>query len=544
MSTGGKAVVQALLAAGVDHAFCVPGESFLGLLDALYDTPQIRVIATRHEGGAAFMAEAYGKITRRPAVCMGTRMVGAGNLAIGIHTAHQDSSLGQVATGERHREAFQESELAQAFAPVAKWTVEPPRADRLGELTLKAARIAISGRPGPVVVALREDLLADQTDDFEPSPLQVSKPAPDPHRVGDALRLLRSAQRPLMVLGGGVLAARATDLFVKLAETEQIPVTAAWRRPDVFPNDHPLFLGHGGLGAPRSVVKRLLEADVVLAVGTRLNEMTSQAYRLPGPDTRLIHVDIWAEGLGGHRPADVGIVADAGLFAESMLATAALAPAPADLIEERRERNATDKDAFEQNATATRGHARAGYLDQQGLAAQLRSVLPPDAVVTTDAGNFGGWPARFLRWHKPGTFLGPTSGAMGYSVPAGIAARLARPERPVVSLVGDGGFLMTGTEVETAVREHIPIVVLVYDNAQYGTIRMHQQREHPGRQIATALGAVDFAAMARALGANGVTVRDEQEFGLLLRDALYADSPSVFHLRVDPEQISVASDVA
>ncbi len=549
MSSGGKAVVQALLAAGVDHAFCVPGESFLGLLDALYDAPQIRVIATRHEGGAAFMAEAYGKLTRRPAVCMGTRMVGAGNLAIGIHTAQQDSSpmlalLGQVATGERHREAFQESELAQVFAPIAKWTVEPPRADRLGELTLRAARVALSGRPGPVVISLREDLLAETVTDFDAQPLQLTRPAPDPKGVAEALRQLRGARKPIMVLGGGILAAQASELFVQLAEAEQIPVTAAWRRPDVFPNEHPLFLGHGGLGAPRSVVKRLLEADVVLAVGTRLNEMTSQAYRLPAAETTLIHVDVWSEGLGGHRPADVPIQSDAGLFAEALLAAAAHDPAPAALLEERGHRNRADREAFERNATAGRGHARPGYLDQQAIAAQLRGVLPPDAVVTTDAGNFGGWPARFLRWQKPGTFLGPTSGAMGYSVPAAIAARLARPERPVVSLVGDGGFLMTGTEVETAVREHVPIVVLVYDNAQFGTIRMHQEREHPGRQIATALGPVDFAGMARALGAEGVAVRDEQEFGALLTDALRADMTTVFHLRVDPEQISVAGDVA
>ena len=549
VSTGGHAVVQALLAAGVDHAFCVPGESFLGLLDALYDTPKIRVIATRHEGGAAFMAEAFGKLTRRPAVCMGTRMVGAGNLAIGIHTAQQDSSpmlalVGQVATGERHREAFQETELAHVFAPISKWAVEPPRADRLGELTLRAARLAMSGRPGPVVISLREDLLAEDAPDFEPEPFEPPRPGPDPRRIGDALRLLRNARRPIMLLGGGVLAARATDLFVRLAETEQIPVSAAWRRPDVFPNDHPLFLGHGGLGAPGSVVQRLLDADVILAVGTRLNEMTSQAYRVPAVSARIIHVDLWAEGLGGHRPADVPIQSDAALFAEALLAAIALTPAPHSTLDERRKRNAVDRAAHEAQATPQRGQARPGYLDQQTIAAQLRCVLPSNAVVTTDAGNFGGWPARYLRWREPGTFLGPTSGAMGYAVPAGIAARLARPDRPVVSLVGDGGFLMTGLEVETAVRENVPIVVLVYDNSQYGTIRMHQEREHPGRPIATALGPVDFAGIARALGANGVTVRDEQEFSSLLADGLRSSTPSVFHLRVDPEQISVASDSA
>jgi acetolactate synthase I/II/III large subunit len=545
--TGGHAIVQALLAAGVNHAFCVPGESFLGLLDALYDTPAIRVIATRHEGGAAFMAEAMGKLTRTPAVCMGTRMVGGGNLAIGIHTAHQDSTpmlalLGQVATGERYREAFQEADLTQVFAPITKWTVEPPRADRLGELTLRAARLAMSGRPGPVVVSLREDLLPEQVEPFDPPLFQAPRPAPDPRRIADALRLLRNARRPLMILGGGVLAARATDLFVRVAETEQVPVTTAWRRPDAFPNDHPLFLGHGGLGSPRVVIQRLLEADVVLAVGTRLNEFTSQVYRVPAPETRLIHVDLSAEGLGGHGPAEVPVQSDAALFAEALLAAAVLAPPPAGLLTERRKQNAEYHAAWEQHTTPGRGRARTGFLDQQAIAAQLRSVLPADAIVTTDAGNFGGWPARFLRWREPGTFLGPTSGAMGYGVPAAIAARLAKPTQPVVSLVGDGGFLMTGTEIETAVREKAPITVLVFDNAQYGTIRAHQEREHPGRPIATALGPVDFAGMARALGANGISVRDDKEVGAAVSEALHADCPTVLHLRVDPDQISVASD--
>src|SRR5919198_691077 len=339
--SGGRAVVDALVAAGVDHAFCVPGESFLGVLDALYDVPKVRVIATRHEGGASFMAEAYAKLTRRPTVCMGTRMVGGGNLAIGIHTARQDSSpvialLGQVSTGARHREAFQESELAQVFAPVAKWAVEPPSAGRLGELTLGAARIAVSGRPGPVVVALREDLLNESVERLEACPFEPPRPAPDPAAAGETLGLLRQAERPVMLLGVGVLAARAGELYVRLAEAEQVPVIAGWRRPDVFPNDHPLFLGQAGLGAPPCVPQRLRAADLVLAVGTRLNEYASHSYRVPAPGSRFVHVDIAAEGLGGHRQADVACVADAALFAQALLAAAAADPAPPELLEARR----------------------------------------------------------------------------------------------------------------------------------------------------------------------------------------------------------------
>jgi len=546
-STGGRAVVDALLAVGVDHAFCVPGESFLGVLDALFDEPRIRVVATRHEGGASFMAEAFAKLTRRPAVCMGTRAVGAGNLAIGIHTAAQDSTplialVGQVATGQRYREAFQETELTAAFAPLAKWTVEPPAADRLGELTLRAGRLAVSGRPGPVVVVLREDLLDQAVPRLAPRPLVAPRPAPDPAAVREAADLLRTAERPVMLLGVGVLAAGASDAFVRLAELAQVPALAAWRRPDVFPNSHPLYLGHSGIGAVPEVVDRLLSADLVLAVGTRLNQYTSLEYRVPAPASRLVQVDLSAEVLGGHGQADVACVSDAGLFADALLAALAAEPPSPDALAARRGRNAADRAAWEKQTTPTRGKARPGYLDQQVVSAHLRRALPRDTIVTTDAGNFSGWPARYLRWQRPGTFLGPTSGAMGYAIPAAIGAKLARPGQPVVALVGDGGFLMTGTEIETAARERAPFVSLVYDNAQYGTIRMHQEREHPGRPVATALGPVDAAAFARSLGGYGWTVRDEAELPAALDEALAADRPSVLHLLVDPEQMSVAGD--
>ena len=545
--TGGRAVVEAMLAAGVDHAFLVPGESFLGVLDALYDEPRIRVVATRHEGGAAFMAEAYGKLTRRPATCMGTRMVGAGNLAIGIHTARQDSTpmiaiFGQVSTRSRYREAFQESELSDVFTPVVKWAIEPPSAERLAELTFRAARVAVYGRPGPVAIALREDLLSSEVESPTFQPIQLARPAPDPTVVKQVLQMIRFAEQPLMLLGGGVLAAGASELYVRLAEAEGLSVVAAWRRPDVFPNDHPLYLGMTGLGSPSSVRSRVFESDLLLVVGTRLNEYTTFEYSAPGTDTRLVHVDVSAEGLGGHRQADVGCVADAALFAEALLAAGEREPASGDLLERRRDGAAVDRSAWESQTVPARGKARAEYVDQQAVVAHLRELLPRDAITTTDAGNFSGWPARYLRWNQPGTFLGPTSGAMGYAIPAAIGAKLARPDQKVVAFVGDGGFLMTGTELETAARERAPVVVLVYDNAQYGTIRMHQERDHPGRQVGTALGPVDFAAFGRSLGGLGFTIREEREFPGAFKEALAADVPSVLHIRVDPEQISVGTD--
>ena len=545
--TAGRAVVDALVAAGVDHAFCVPGESFMGVLDALHDEPRIRLIATRHEGGASFMAEAYAKLTRRPAVCMGTRMVGAANLAIGIHTAKQDSSpviaiLGQVTTEFRHREGFQEAELADIFGRVAKWAVEPPDASRCGELTLRAAREAVSGRPGPVVVSLREDLLDKPVERTQLAPLEAPRPAPDPAALTRIVELLAKAERPLLLLGGGVLAAGASAAFVRLAETLSLPVMCSLRRADAFPNDHPLYLGQTGMWAPASVHKRLRETDVLIAVGTRFNEAATSDYAVPAATTRLVHVDIAAEQIGGHRVVpDVGCVADARLFAEALVtAGASLDPARRA---KWKDAAAADHATIDRDTTpAAHGKARSGFVDQQAVVWHLRRLLPRDAIITSDAGNFGGWPHRFLRWHVPGTFAAPTSGAMGYGIPAAIGAKLASPDRLVVAYAGDGGMLMTGTELETAVREKTPFIAIVCDNSLYGTIRQMQEREHPGRQTATALGPVDFAAFARSLGALGLSVRDADEFPAAFEEARRANVPAVLHLRTDPRQLSVGAD--
>jgi acetolactate synthase-1/2/3 large subunit len=546
-TSGGDAVLSSLLAAGVDHAFSVPGESFMGLLAAMHRDPRIRPISTRHEEGASFMAVGYGRITGRPAVAMGTRMVGGANLAIGIHTAYQDSVpmiavIGQSPTAYRHREAFQEVELAQVFAPLAKAAIEVPTADRLAELTLKVARIAVSGRPGPVVLIVREELTHEAASFVEPNPVERTRPAPDPELVARALALLRGAQRPVILAGGGVVAAGASDALVQVAEREHVPVTTAWRRPDAFPNDHPLYLGWAGLRSPTTVLDRLLEADVLLVVGSRLGEFTSYRYRIPAPSTKLVHVDIDAEGLGGHRVADVACVADARLFMEALLALSRADPPRAERLAELRERVAADRAAWEQQTTPGRGRARAGFVDQQAVAAHLKRGLPQNAITVTDGGNFAGWPARFLRWNRPGSFLGPTSGAMGYGVPAAIGAKLARPDCPVVVFVGDGGFLMTGVELETAVREDIPIVVLVYDNMQYGTILMHQHHDFPDTAVGTRLGEVDVAGFGRSLGALGIAVRDDADFPAALAEALGSGRPSVVHLRVDPEQLYVGDD--
>jgi acetolactate synthase-1/2/3 large subunit len=547
MVTAARAMLDVLRASGVDHVFCVPGESFMGLIDAVYEEPGVRFVSTRHEEGAGFMAAAYARLTGRPAALMATRMVGAGHASIAIHTARQDSTpmiviLGQVPTAARSREAFQEVELATVFGGVAKYGVEPPAADRLAELTVRAVRLAVSGRPGPVVVAVREDLLEQDVTALSMRPLVPPRPAPDPALLEPILDLLRGGRRPAMVVGAGVLAARATSLAVELAEREQIPVLTAWRRPDAFPNDHPLYLGWSSLRSPLTPVARLREADVLLLVGTRFGQFASAQYQLPAPGTRVIHVDLEAEGLGGHVQAEIGCVSDAGLFLEAMLDLVRARPAPAELLEARRMANAADRAAWEAATTPSRGKARPEYVDQQVVARHLQPYLDRGAVLVTDAGNFAGWPARYLRWREPRTFLGPSSGAMGYGVPSAIGAKLARPDRTVICVAGDGGFMMTGSELETAVREQAPIVVLVYDNQQYGTIRMQQEGDHPGRPIGTRLGPIDFAAYGRALGGHGIQVTGNDQVEAALAEAAAADRPTVVHLRIDPDQLFVGDD--
>ncbi|BCO39230.1 acetolactate synthase large subunit [Mycobacterium paraintracellulare] len=537
-----RALVEALVAADVSHAFTVPGESFLGALGALRDEPRIRIMATRHESGASFMAGAYGKITHRPALCLATRTVGATNLAIGVHTAMQDSTplvalIGQVPRKWRHREAFQESNLAEVFGPMVKWAVEVDDASRLGELAYRAVRLAMDGRPGPVALILPEDILEEQVE-LAFRPLVVpARCLPDPSDVEAAIALLRAAERPAILVGAGILAAGATDLSVELAEREEVPVFTSWRRPDAFPNDHRLYLGQTGLSSPPSVAERLRAADALLVLGCRLDENTTFGYSVPTTTTRWVHVDLAPHGLSGDWAAEITIRSGAAEFLENALKLGA-----ADIPTDRLRANESDRDRWCSQSMPRRGSARAGFADQQAIAGHLRRMLPKDAVVVFDAGNFSGWGARYLRWNRPGTFLGPISGAMGYAVPAAVGAKLADPTRQVVALAGDGGFLMTASEIETAVRERVPFVNIVFDNRQYGTIRMHQEARLVGDLVATALGPVDFAGLTTALGGRGFSVDDADDFPDVFAAAMNCGVPATIAVRVDSEQLSVGGD--
>jgi acetolactate synthase-1/2/3 large subunit len=545
--TVGRLVAEALRTAGVRYAFTVPGESFLGLLDALGEAG-IRVIATRHEGGAAFMAEAHGNLTGRPAACIGTRAVGSANLAIGIHTARQDSTpmfalVGQVERAHRGHEAFQEIDQVGTIGGLAKWAAEPPDAAGTADVLREALRQAMGGRPGPVLLSLAEDLL----DEMAPDDAQIAAERPGTARptdreIGAVIELLASAERPVILAGGGILRARTSTDLLRFAELLQVPIIAAWRRGDVISNDHPLYLGMAGFGAPSTVRERLERADAMLVIGSRLNEPTSWDDTIPVGTTRWAHVDIEPAPTAGPRTADLTVAADARTFLRSanerLLGKAVL---DAALVQTRQANNAADREAWEGASTVD-----AGADDWTGpgvhpgrVITTLRRVLPDDAILTTDAGNFAGWAGRGFRFRRPGTFLGPTSGAMGYGVPAAIAAALVHRDRPVVALVGDGGMAMTMAELETATREGARIIVLVFDNERYGTIRMWQARRGSGEGVATELGSVDFAAIARGLGARGVRVERDADVEPALRQALAEERSTVIQLTLDRAWLSV-----
>jgi len=539
-ATVGANLAEGLARAGVKMAFTVPGESVLGLLDGLAAN-HVRVVATRTEGAAAFMAEAVGQLTSRPALCVGTRGPGAANMTIGLHAARADSVpliavVGGVNRNVRGQEAFQELDVVRAFAPIVKWAGEVGSAADLAPVLERAVAAATGGRPGPVVISVAADLLD------EPVPANGRVAAlhpehhsePDPTLVRKILHLLGDARRPLILAGAGVLRGRSTDALVRFAESMRVPVVSSWRRGDVFPNDNPLYLGMTGLGAPACVRTRLEEADALLVLGCRLGEMTSYGYQIPRPTTRWAQVDVEPLGAASaHRP-EVIMAADAAAFlrvAQRLLTRAAF---EAPSLDERTAANAADREIYEAASVVDAEPWEGPGVHPGRVVASLGRLLPKDAILTTDAGDFGTWAARGFRFHRPGTLLGSAAGPMGYGLPAAIGGALARPGRLGVALAGDGGFAMTATELETAVRERAHVLALVFDNQRFGTIWRHQIARRGGEGLATSLGAVDFAALAEACGALGISVRTDAEFEPALQRALEAGRPAVLHLALDP----------
>ena len=533
-----RALVDTLLAHGTRLAFCVPGESYLAVLDALYDvSDKLKLISCRHEAGAANMAAAYGRMTGQPGVCFVTRGPGATQASVGVHSAFQTSVpmvlfIGQVPRAHLGREAFQEVNLEAMFAPLAKSVVTLDHPEQTSRIVAEALGTAESDRPGPVVVVLPEDILSLDFDGQIVDPPTLQRYAPKPREVEEAAKILSQAKRPLIIVGGPVWRPGWSEALAEIVEEAVIPVAASFRSQDYFDNCHPNYVGDLGFGKNPALVERIRDADLILALGTRLGEITTEGYTLFGaskPDQKLIHVHVEPKELGRVYRPHLAIRAEARLFIE------ALAGARIGGTEKRRNwRRALRRD-YE---IWIEPQPNPGDVQLGEIFAGLNSLLPDDAILSNGAGNYTGWLHRYYQYRQPGTQLAPKSGAMGFGLPAAIAAKLAAPERDVVAVAGDGCFLMAAPELATAVQYGAPIVVMVINNSMYGTIRMHQELHYPGRVSGTDLQNPDFAALARSFGANGVTIRKTSVFARAFKKALGADKPTVMDIIVDPEAIS------
>ena len=536
--TGGKVLVDQLALHGAELAFCVPGESYLSVLDALHDAP-IRLVTCRHEAAAANMAEAYGKLTGRPGICLVTRGPGATHASIGVHTAYHDSTplillIGQVGRDMLEREAFQEIDYRRMFNSMAKWVAQIESAERIPELLARAFSVATAGRPGPVVLALPEDMLVDEVDVADPGPYRPVHTHPGQEELEQLRDLLDQAERPLVIVGGGKWSAQAAEDIVAFCEANELPVATAFRRQDYVDNRSRVFAGHVGVGIDPALATRVTEADLLLVVGPRLGEMTTGGYTLvepPLPRQTLVHVHAGAEELGRVYQPALAIHAGSPEFAAAARkACVSETQSPA--------RRAWVERARGDYLQTLEPVPSPGTLNMSEVLAVLRERLPEDTIVCSGAGNFAVWPHRFWQFTRYRSQLAPTSGAMGYGVPAAIAAKIVEPGRTVVCFAGDGDFMMSGQELATAVQERADVLFLVVDNGMFGTIRMHQEREYPGRVIGTSLTNPDFAAFAASFGVHGARVEKTEELAPALERALAAGGPALLHLLVDPEAIT------
>jgi acetolactate synthase I/II/III large subunit len=530
---GGKLLVDQLVLQGADTIFGVPGESFLAVLDGLYESP-IRLITCRQEAGAANMADAYGKLTGRPGIAIVTRGPGATQASVGVHTAFQDSTpmillVGQVASDQVEREAFQELDYRRMFGEMTKWVAQIDRADRIPEYVARAYAVCSSGRPGPVVLALPEDMLTSEADVADALPARGVQPHPAPDDIERLRELLAGAERPFAILGGGGWTPDAAHDLRVFLEANAIPAGAAFRRQDSIDNDSPSYAGDVGIGINPKLAARVRESDLLLVVGPRLGEMTTSGYTLiepPVPAQPLVHVHPGAEELGRVYRPELPILSGMTHFAAAVR-DLRVEPRWRDWASEAR----ADYEAWQQPPPMP------GAVDLGACVAHLRDRVP-DAIVTNGAGNFSAWVHRFWRWHEYPSQLAPTSGAMGYGVPAAVAAKAVHPERTVVCFAGDGDFLMSGQELATAAQHDLPILVVVVNNGMYGTIRMHQERHYPGRVVGTELANPDFAAYARAFGAHGETVTETAQFAVAVDRALASGGTALIELQIDPDAIN------
>lgn len=535
--SGGEVLVDQLIVQGVTNAFCVPGESYLAVLDALYlKRKDISLYVARQDGGAAFMAEAYGKATGEVGICFVTRGPGATNASIGVHTAFQDSTpmilfVGQVGGDMVDREAFQEIDYRRMFGQMTKWVAQIDRVERIPEYVARAFQVASSGRPGPVVLALPEDMLVEKVRVEDSERVKRVTHQPSMQSMQEVRSLLELSERPLVILGGGGWSESARRQIELFAEKNHLPVGCSFRRQDLFDNRHPNYIGDIGIGINPKLASIVKESDLLLVVGARLGEMTTGGYALieaPTPKQKLIHIHPGIEELGRVFQASVMINSN---IEEAAEALNLLEPSESASTDWLNKANKTYiKNIIPQPST--------GDVDLSELMIAMRELLPRDTVMTNGAGNFSGWIHRYWQYEDFRSQIAPTNGAMGYGVPAGVAAKIACPDKLVVSVSGDGCFLMNGQEIATAIQYSLKILFIVFDNGMYGTIRMHQERDYPSHVYGTTLKNPDFAALAKAYGLHAETVTSTRDIRGAIERCIDQNSASLIHIKVDPEAIT------
>ena len=541
MRTAAEVLVDQLQIHGVRHVFCVPGESYLAVLDAFHDS-DLNVTVCRQEGGACMMAEAIGKVTGRPGVCFVTRGPGATNASPGIHIARQDSTplvmfVGQVARDMREREAFQELDYRAVFGSMTKWATEIDDPARVPEIVSRAFHTAANGRPGPVVVAIPEDMLVERVAVSDAPPFALIETAPGPAVMDKFAQMLAGARAPIMLLGGSRWSQAASDAVARFAQKYALPVATTFRRAHLFDALHPCYAGDLGIGPNPKLVERIKTADLVVLLGGRLGELPSQSYTLidiPRPQLPFIHIHPGAEELGRVYSPSLAIHATPTAFAAALEKLELPQPVHGDA-------EAVHAAYLEWTEKPTE---QPGAVNFGAIMVWLREYLPQDAIICNGAGNYAAWIHRFFRMRRFGQHVAPTAGSMGFGVPAAVAMKRLFPERDIVCVAGDGDFLMNGQEFATAVQYGLPFTILIADNGLYGTIRMHQEREYPGRISATALHNPDFSAYARAFGGFGASVERTEDFPAAFKEAQASGKPSIIRLKIDPEAITPVTTLA
>ena len=539
---GGHAVAQCLRNEGIRHVFCVPGESHIAVLDGLCGMPEIKLITNRQEGCSCFMAEGYAKSTRTTGVCLVTRGPGATNASIAIHSAKYDSVplvllVGQVSRAARGREAGQEIDYTHFFGSIAKWVVEINEPKHVPRVMTRAFYLARTGRPGPVVVSLPRDMLEENADISMIDPYPPARPNPDPKLIEEMVGRINAAKKPVLLAGSGTQYSGARPELIDFSEKFHIPVLTSYKRQDAFPNSHPNYIGNltNANKHARTLVSK--EADLVVVIGSRLNQQTTGVFSLPRPGQPFIQIDADEQNIGQNSRPDVGIVSDA----KSALIVALKHQGPRP-NESRAAWIAEHHAAQKRYSTPSERPTRRASMER--VMADLKATLPSDAITTTDAGSFGQWPQRYLEFEHPDSYISPTLGCMGSGVPYAVAAKLAHPGRLVVAHVGDGGFLMTGQEMATAKQYGANVITIVYDNDGYNSIRMHQEAQYPGRQYGTDLMNPDFAALGSAYGALGLKVTRDEEFLPAFKKAMTADRSALIEVLTDFEYVTPSATLS